>query len=99
MDVDNYESQRAYSIFSSTNLTNFSIKISGSVLVDQPLTTAAGVPLTTASLIPLYSYLKNESNVPIFNFNAANAIILSEQMTSSADDVLSVKISYKTYLN
>ena len=99
LDVDNYESQRAYSIFSSTNLTNFSIKISGSVLVDQPLTTAAGVPLTTASLIPLYSYLKNESNVPIFNFNAANAIILSEQMTSSADDVLSVKISYKTYLN
>lgn len=35
----------------------------------------------------------------IFNFTGNNAKITSEQISSSADDVLSVKLSYKSYLS
>jgi len=35
----------------------------------------------------------------LFNFTNSNAIIQSEQVSSSSDDVVGVKLSYKTYLN
>lgn len=41
----------------------------------------------------------NNDGLLIMNFTGSNAKIVNEQISSSADDVLSVKLTYKTYLN
>lgn len=103
LDIDDYETKKMFDILNSNNISNFGIAISGTVLEDIPLTISSGsqesLTLSSGSLAVLYSYLKSEDNVPIYNFSTSNAIILSEQINSSADDLMSVKISYKTYLN
>ena len=44
-------------------------------------------------------YSQEIDSTPIFYFSTAEAIIVSEQISSSAEDVLGVKLSYKSYLN
>jgi len=101
LEIDDYETKRAFSDLTSTGTTDFTIAISGTVLADDPLTTYDGIPLTVSSgsLDILYCFLKAEDSVPIFNFSASDAIIVSEQVNSTSDDLLSVNLSYKTYLN
>lgn len=102
LDVDDYQTKQLFDDLAANGTTNFSIRVSGTILNDIPLTTADGVQLeaiNSSVLSPLYSFLKSEDTTPIFNFSNNNAIITSEQVTSSSDDIMSVKLSYKTYLN
>jgi len=100
LDIDDYETKQLFSDLSSNGVTSFTINVNGTILEDLPLTTAAGVVLQEAlNNQDLYSYLKIEESVPLFNFTNSNAIIQSEQVSSSSDDVVGVKLSYKTYLN
>lgn len=100
LDIDDYQTKQLFSDLSSDGTTSFTINVNGTILEDLPLTTAAGVVLQDAlNDQDLYSYLKIEESVPLFNFTNSNAIIQSEQVSSSSDDVVGVKLSYKTYLN
>lgn len=100
LDIDDYQTKQLFSDLSSDGTTSFTINVNGTILEDLPLTTAAGVILQDAlNNQDLYSYLKIEESVPLFNFTNSNAIIQSEQVSSSSDDVVGVKLSYKTYLN
>lgn len=100
LDIDDYQTKQLFSDLSSDGTTSFTINVNGTILEDLPLTTAAGVVLQDAlNNQDLYSYLKIEESVPLFNFTNSNAIIQSEQVSSSSDDVVGVKLSYKTYLN
>jgi hypothetical protein len=100
LDIDDYETKQLFSDLSSNGVTSFTINVNGTILEDIPLTTADGVVLQDAlNNQDLYSYLKTEDSVPLFNFTNSNAIIQSEQVSSSSDDVVGVKLSYKTYLN
>jgi len=100
LDVDDYQTKQLFDDLNSNGVTSFTINVNGTILEDLPLTTAAGVVLQEAlNNQDLYSYLKIEESVPLFNFTNSNAIIQSEQVSSSSDDVLGVKLSYKTYLN
>lgn len=100
LDIDDYQTKQLFSDLSSDGTTSFTINVNGTILEDLPLTTAAGVVLQDAlNNQDLYSYLKIEELVPLFNFTNSNAIIQSEQVSSSSDDVVGVKLSYKTYLN
>ena len=102
LEIDDYQTKQAFADLTSAGTTNFSIAISGAVLEDVPLTTSTGnIELTVSSgtLEVLYSYLKTEDSIPIFNFSASDAIIVSEQVNSTSDDVMSVNLSYKTYIN
>lgn len=102
IEIDDYQTKQAFADLTSTGTTDFSIFISGTVLEDIPLTTSTGnieLTVSSGSLDVLYSYLKTEDSVPIFNFETSDAIIVSEQVNSTSDDVMSVNLSYKTYLN
>lgn len=103
IEIDDYETKQAFSDLTSTGTTNFSIDIRGSVLEDMPLQTSTGtnnyITLSSGSNVIIYTYLKEEIGIPIFNFTASDAIIISEQVNSTSDDTMSVNLSYKTYLN
>jgi hypothetical protein len=91
-----------FSDLSSNGVTSFTINVNGTILNDLPLTDHDGVTLqaiNSSVLTDLFSFLKIEDSVPLFNFTNSNAIIQSEQVSSSSDDVVGVKLSYKTYLN
>jgi hypothetical protein len=90
------------SIDAPPSITSFTINVNGTILNDLPLTDHDGVTLeaiNSSVLTDLFSFLKIEDSVPLFNFTNSNAIIQSEQVSSSSDDVVGVKLSYKTYLN
>lgn len=100
LDVDDYQTKQLFSDLSTNGVTSFTINVNGTILEDMPLTTADGQILQEAlNNTDLYSFLKIEESVPLFNFTNSNAIIQSEQVSSSSDDVVGVKLSYKTYLN
>jgi hypothetical protein len=100
LDVDDYETKQLFDDLSSNGTTNFTIRVSGTILKDIPLTTADGQILQEAAgMQDLYSFLTIEDATPLFNFTNTDAIINSEQVSSTAEDVVSVKLSYKTYLN
>lgn len=100
LDVDDYETKQLFDDLSSNGTTNFTIRVSGTILKDIPLTTADGQILQEAAgMQDLYSFLTIEDASPLFNFTNTDAIINSEQVSSTAEDVVSVKLSYKTYLN
>jgi len=102
LEIDDYEAKSAFSDLTSNGTTDFSIAISGTVLKDLPLETSTGeVPLTVSSgsLETFYSYLKTEDSIRIFNFANTNATIISEQINSTSDDLVSVNLTYKTFLN
>jgi len=100
LDVDDYETKQLFDDLSSNGTTNFIIRVSGTILKDIPLTTADGQILQEAAgMQDLYSFLTIEDATPLFNFTNTDAIINSEQVSSTAEDVVSVKLSYKTYLN
>ena len=103
MEIDDYETKRAFSDLTSNGSTNFSISINGAVLSDITLDSADGEPLVDAGSSggaggDFKSYDKGDS-ASIFNFTASDAIIVSEQVSSTSDEVMSVNLSYKTYLN
>lgn len=101
LEIDDYETKRAFYDLTSDGTTDFKISISGTVLSDEVLTTYDGVELTTSTGSPLQNFVvySIEEPVPIFNFETYDAIIVSEQVNSVSNDVLSVNLSYKAYLN
>ena len=99
LDVDDYETKKLFDDLTSDTSSTFVISVSGALLQDEPLTTWNGIQLTTWNAVPLYSALKSQGGLRIFDFTGSNAKIVSEEINSNADDLLSVKLSYKTYLN
>jgi hypothetical protein len=100
LEVDDYQTKNIFDILSSESLNSFIIDVRGTVLIDQFLVTADGLELVTSDTNePFDVYRKLEDSVPIFNFSTNDAIIISEQINSTSDDLLSVKLSYKAYLN
>lgn len=102
LDVDDYQTKQLFDDLNSNGITSFTINVNGTILNDLPLTDHNGVTLqaiNSSVLTDLFSFLKIEDSVPLFNFTNSNAIIQSEQVSSSSDDVVGVKLSYKTYLN
>ena len=106
LEIDDYETKTAFQDLMSNGETEFDIKISGTVLLDTPLTLSSGDNVSLyassgdTSEYVLLAYEKNEEDaVPIFNFYNSSARIVSERINSSSEDVLSVNLSYKAYLN
>lgn len=99
LDVDDYETKKVFDDLISDTSSTFVISVSGVILKDIPLTTWDGQNLSTWDGNILYSALKSQGGLLIFTFTGSNSKIVSEEINSNADDLLSVKLSYKTYLN
>ena len=87
LEVDDYQSKSLYNILTNDIDTNFSITIKGKVFETTDLI-AGGVQGFNAN-----------NGITIFNQSFSNVKLVSQEFNSSADDVLSVKLSYKGYLN
>jgi hypothetical protein len=77
--------------------TNFSISINGTIFKDETLP-VNGLDLVVNGNVPLFTY-KKAIGINMFNQSFANVKLLSQEFNSSADDILSVKLNYKGYLN
>jgi hypothetical protein len=97
LEVDDYTSKSLYTILNNDVDANFSISINGTVFEDATLP-VNGSDLVVNTNVPLFTYRK-AVGINMFNQSFANVKLVSQQFNSSADDILSVKLNYKGYLN
>jgi hypothetical protein len=97
LEVDDYTSKSVYNILNNDGDTNFSININGTVFTDEVLS-VGGQNLAVDGGFDLLLYEK-AVGINIFNQSFNNVKLVSQEFNSSADDVLSVKLNYKGYLN
>jgi len=102
IEVDDYQTKRQSDALFTNAFDNFSINIYGIVYEDSEITTEDGTPITTENGIPILFLKKNDASPTsnqVFNFSSSNTRLISEQFTSTVDDVATVKLTYLTYLN
>jgi len=87
LEVDDYQSKSLYNILTNDIDTNFSIAIKGKVFKNTTLVTS-----------DIEAFSAN-NGIMIFSQSFSNVKLISQEFNSSADDVLSVKLNYKGYLN
>ena len=97
LEVDDYTSKSLYTILNNDIDANFSISINGTVFEDTTLP-VNGSDLVVNGNVPLFTYRK-AIGINMFNQSFTNVKLMSQQFNSSADEVLSVKLNYKGYLN
>tara|TARA_B100001939_G_scaffold348179_1_gene373486 strand:+ start:3851 stop:4750 length:900 start_codon:yes stop_codon:yes gene_type:complete len=98
IEIDDYQTKSIFNDLTSNSASEFSIDIKASVLNDIGLETAEGIQFETSDNEGINSQNKGD-DPSIFSFSASDAVIVSEQVSSTSDDVMSVNLSYKTYLN
>lgn len=99
IDVDDYETRRSFDILSNSNLNSLSVSIRGAVLNDIVLAGHDEIDILTWDDQQILLYSQEVDSTPVFYFSTDEAIIISEQVSATADDVLGVKLTYKSYLN
>lgn len=87
LEIDDYQSKSLYNILNNDVDTNFSISIKGKVFE------------TTAIITSDIQGFNADNGISIFNQSFSNVKLISQEFNTSADDVLSVKLNYKGYLN
>lgn len=97
LEVDDYTSKSLYTILNNDVDANFSISINGTVFEDATLP-VNGSDLVVNGNVSLFTYRK-AIGINMFNQSFTNVKLISQQFNSSADEVLSVKLNYKGYLN
>lgn len=97
LEVDDYASKSLYSQLDNDTDASFSISINGTVFADEVLT-VNGQNLTVNGGSDLILYQKLVG-INMFNQSFTNVKLISQEFNSSADDILSVKLNYKGYLN
>lgn len=102
MEVDDYETKRQSDALFTNAFDNFSINVCGIVYDDSEILTENGTSITTEGGVPLLFLKKNDvdpNSQSVFNFSSSNTRLISEQLTSTVNDVTTVKLTYLTYLN
>jgi hypothetical protein len=97
LEVDDYTSKLLYSQLDNDTDASFSISINGTVFADEVLA-VNGQNLTVNGGSDLILYQKLVG-INMFNQSFTNVKLISQEFNSSADDILSVKLNYKGYLN
>lgn len=87
IEVDDYESKKLYDQMNNDIDYNFNIEVRGKVFQN--------LSLGVLDLLALDS----SNGILLFKQTFSNVKLISQDYNSSADDVLSVKLSYKGYLN
>lgn len=99
IEIDDYETKSVFADLTSSSDSEFTIDIKASILQDISLTDSEGNALVDADTDDEFNSYDRGDDPSVFKFTASNAVIVSEQVTSSSDDVMSVNLSYKTYLD
>lgn len=102
LEVDDYQTKRQSDAIFSNAFDTFSININSIVYEDSEIVTEDGTTITTEGGVPLLFLKANDADPnseQIFSFSSSNTRLISEQVTSTIDDVATVKLTYLTYLN
>lgn len=102
LEVDDYQTKRQSDAIFSNAFDTFSININSIVYNDSEIVTEDGTTITTEGGVPLLFLKANDADPnseQIFSFSSSNTRLISEQVTSTIDDVATVKLTYLTYLN
>jgi hypothetical protein len=102
MEIDDYETKRQSDALRTNAFDVFSITVNGVVYEDSEMLTEDGTFLSTEAGNSLLILKKNDadpSTNQVFNFSSSNTRLISEQFTSTTEDVATVKLTYVTYLN
>ena len=97
LEVDNYEAKKLYEQMTNDVDSAFSISINGTVFEDDFLSVGDS-SLTVNDNEELF-VIRKSVGINMFNQSFNDFKLVSQEFNSSADDVLSVKLSYKGYLN
>ena len=100
MEVDDYESRRISDYLTLTNFDSFSINVKGIIYGANILTEVDGTELTMPDGTFLTLLSDDTYQVSqLWNFNSSNTRLISQDFSSSADDVSQVSLTYQTFLN
>lgn len=110
VEVDDYETKRMTDALLTGANEQFSIDVYGTNYEDIPLygiiidsNEPTQTTLTAGDGTPLLLQKKsvNGNDIKLFNFDSSSQTtkLVSEQISSSADDLMSVKLNYVTYVN
>lgn len=97
LEIDDYEARKLYTQLNNDIDASFSININGTVLEDEVLM-VNGQNLTVSGTYDLLLY-KKLVGINMFSQTFSDVKLVSQEFNSSAEDVLSVKLNYKGYLN
>jgi len=97
LEVDDYEAKNLYDQLNNDNDASFSISINGTVFKDDFLSVGDS-PLFVNDNEVLF-VIRKSVGINMFNQSFNDFKLVSQEFNSSADDILSVKLSYKGYLN
>ena len=97
LEVDDYEAKKLYQQMTNDIDSAFSISINGTVFEDDFLS-VGNSSLTVNDNEELF-VIRKSVGINMFNQSFNDFKLVSQEFNSSADDVLSVKLSYKGYLN
>ncbi len=102
LEIDDYNSKRASDALRTNNFDSFSINIFGVVYEDNPMLDENGGEITAENGETILFLQKNTispNTNSVFSFSSSNTRLISEQITSTVDDVATAKLTYITYLN
>lgn len=97
LEIDDFQSRKLYEQLNSDIDSSFSLSIIGAVLQDQNLSVGLNQDLSVGADDLVVA--RTSVGVSIFNQSFNNVKLVSQEFNSSADQVLSVKLNYKGYLN
>lgn len=97
LEVDDYAAKKLYEQLNNDTDSSFSLLIKGMVFEDQKLSVALNQDLDVGlgDLIVARQLV----GVTIFSQSFNNFKLVTQEFSSNADDILSVKLNYKGYLN
>lgn len=102
MEIDDYELRRQSDSLRTNKFDIFSVNIYGLAYEDSEILTEDGISITTEDDVPILYLEANQADPTtkqVFSFSSSNTRLISEQFTSTVDDVAVVKLTYVTYLN
>lgn len=97
LEIDDYEARKLYEQLNNDSDSSFSLLIKGVVFQDE-LLSVGGVQNLNVGLGDLIVARKSVG-VTLFGQSFNNFKLVNQEFNSNADDILSVKLNYKGYLN
>jgi hypothetical protein len=97
IEIDDFQSRKLYEQLNNDIDSSFSLLIVGAVLQDQNLLADSNQDLDVG--IDDLIVARTSVGVSLFNQSFNNVKLVSQEFNSNADEILSVKLNYKGYLN
>ena len=99
LEIDDFESRRVSDYLTKNDFDDFSISVKG--IIYDPIDLEASSQQLTLPDGTLLRFLTDDSYSvsQVFSFNSSNTKLVGQEVSSSNNDISSVRLNYQTYLN